>query len=334
MMGHRQGAKMERTTGRTTWRPGGGLASLRQVSGMTPHPTSNTPYAHPRSRPSREPARPARTTTLPAHLPKPPPFLLSRRPRASLYVAPAAGPRPREVRRRSRAVIGTLTRTCPHRRLNPSGADRPVAVWLSGRVADVNWPDVMGAIGGVAGVLAALGVGLPAGRAARRSAKAAEDSADEARAVARIQREQRHDQLRPRLPEAIEADTEPAEYLGKGGRAMIGEITLPRDYRGRALAASGESEWLVGLPNDGTPGEGLLRGGRPLKIRIADIYPDRQGAVDEIRFRFWPPAPTDDVEHWTCPCERPPDDGGRFDAPGHWEIRVPVSYYEIMDSLG
>jgi hypothetical protein len=52
-------------------------------------------------------------------------------------------------------------------------------------------------------------------------------------------------------------------------------------------------------------------------------FPQGRDTVDTeaIRFRFWPPVPTDDAERWTCPCDEPTNDES---GPGHWAWVVPV----------
>jgi hypothetical protein len=47
----------------------------------------------------------------------------------------------------------------------------------------------------------------------------------------------------------------------------------------------------------------------------------RDYPVVAVRFRFWPSAPNDDVDQWTCGCGRSLNSD---DPEAHWEFTVPV----------
>ncbi|MGN9804471.1 hypothetical protein [Micromonospora sp. L32] len=196
--------------------------------------------------------------------------------------------------------------------------------------ADIQWPDVVGAVGGIVGVVAAVGVGIPAVVAARRSARAGEESAqaakDAARGaadVARIERAREHARLAPPAPPEIKAEIEDHPRLGADGAGLFGSITVPRDYRVKAEAVSGNARSPISLPL-------LLRAGTH-SFEIEKWPRGREEPQTEfVLVRFWPPAEVDEVEHWTCPCDRPIADG---DGPGHWEWRVPLDYYNPIVSI-
>ncbi|GAB3428606.1 hypothetical protein GCM10027569_72280 [Flindersiella endophytica] len=177
---------------------------------------------------------------------------------------------------------------------------------------------VTGVIGAVSG-LTAVFIAIPATKAARRSA-------DEAAATAQLERDQRHDDLRPTPPAEIKGDVETNSEDGGGRSALMGSVVLPRDFRVRATAIMGPNASApIGMPL-------VIRANQPQSFEI-EHWPDDKThpTVKEIRFRFWSPVEGDGVEPWSCQCGRPSDDGES--APGHWEWTVPVSYYDVRASI-
>lgn len=173
-----------------------------------------------------------------------------------------------------------------------------------------------GAAGIVVAVLAwlrgraAAAASVRSAEAADRSADAAAWSAQEAASSAELLRAERHEALRPPPPAEIRA--EPHEG------ALVGVITVPRDYRVIAAGYTSNGTWHpVAVPP-------LLRGNRPTRFRI-DAWPENTGGprTQEIEFRFWPPAGDDEAEHWNCACGKPTAAGDDVD--GHWSWpRVPL----------
>ncbi|MEV4820199.1 hypothetical protein [Micromonospora tulbaghiae] len=154
--------------------------------------------------------------------------------------------------------------------------------------------------------------------AAEVSAKAAQDSAREAAAIAAIERDREHDRLGPGPVPGIALELEPNPRDSGLPETLFGTITVPRDYRVRAVAVRGNSSAPIGL-------DLLLYAGRPYRFAIEQMHPNRTEPVAEyVLFRFWPPAEIDDVDTWQCPCDRPQADGDN--RPGHWEWRAPVEY--------
>lgn len=213
----------------------------------------------------------------------------------------------------------------------------------------MNWPDVIGAVGGVVGVVAALAVGIPSVMAARRSARAGEeaaeaardsartgnesaeaardsaaaawDSAREAAAVTAIERAREHDRLGPGAPppSGIPSDLGPKQRDSVVPATLFGTITVPRDYRVRAEAVTDNSHSPIGLPL-------LLRANQPYRFAIEGWPPDRtEPRAQAVRVRFWPPADIDDVDRWTCPCDRPASEETDR-SPGHWVWLAPIQY--------
>ncbi|WP_422734058.1 hypothetical protein ACN26Y_00340 [Micromonospora sp. WMMD558] len=194
---------------------------------------------------------------------------------------------------------------------------------------EVTWLDivaVLAALGGVAVAVLSWVVSRGSRDEARRSAdaaevsaKAAQDSAREAAAVAAIERDREHDRLGPGPVPDITSKLE-TNPRGSGlPRTLWGTVTLPRDYRVRAFAVSGNSSSQISL-------DLLVHAGRPYRFAIEQWPPGRTEPVAEyVLFRFWPPAETDDVDAWRCPCDRAQADGDER-TQGHWEWRVPVQY--------
>jgi hypothetical protein len=215
--------------------------------------------------------------------------------------------------------------------INGSRAGRRVAA--DGRyrqgVATPLWTDILadaiGLLGGATGIVSALLVGR-SNRSAHRSAVASERSAVAAEQsavaadktakaeaeVARIEAEREHERLGPPALEKIDAHSTRQDTLQ-------GSITVPHDYRVRGEAVWGNASWALNLPL-------LLIAGHKYTFQIESWTRDRkEPEARMLRFRFWPPAETDEVEHWSCPCGRPLQEGGT-NSPGHWERRVPINY--------
>ncbi|MEV7971271.1 hypothetical protein AB0O34_35550 [Sphaerisporangium sp. NPDC088356] len=201
----------------------------------------------------------------------------------------------------------------------------PTDAWEFLGLTTDNWIAVAGGIVALAGVFFG---GLYARRSsvsARKAADAGEDaaeaarkSAEEAATISRIERERRHDDLSPPHPGEITAEWDGARNAN-GTTNMVGSIAMPRDYRVQAWAWNGTALTPVSLPL-------LLRGNQPQQFHI-EQKPRGARAIQtqEMRFRFWPPiACVDDTTAWTCPCDGPT--GEDTNGPGHWELRVQVTY--------
>lgn len=161
----------------------------------------------------------------------------------------------------------------------------------------------------VAGAIAAL-----SWRAARRSAKAAEESAKEAKRMSTIEVGRRHDELRPPLPEKIQAMNKPSRT---GQTDVFGSISVARDYQVRATALAGQGESTISL-------DPVLRAGSQHRFHIESIPKgETQLQTQEIRFQFWPHTGEGGANTWTCPCDRAADESH---GQGHWEARVPVAF--------
>jgi hypothetical protein len=145
-------------------------------------------------------------------------------------------------------------------------------------------------------------------QAADASAEAAARSAAEAAALTRIERERDHERLFPAPPPEI-----PTEIGGDEPRlALFGTFTVPRDYRVRAHAVVGAARTPISLPV-------LARANQPVRFFIEHWSEGRSVPQTQmIEFEFWPPAPGDDGEDWSCPCDRP-----HGEQEGHWRWRVP-----------
>ncbi len=155
--------------------------------------------------------------------------------------------------------------------------------------------------------------------AADASAAASARSAEEAAAVSRIERDREHAALRPPPPAEITG-----ELSGEGPRqSLFGEFVVPRDYRVHAVAWNGTSHTPISLPL-------LVRANQVNRFCI-ESWPQgrKQPQTREIEFEFWPPAETDGVEAWACPCDRP-----HSEKEGHWRWRVPLSYTDVLDTIG
>jgi hypothetical protein len=163
----------------------------------------------------------------------------------------------------------------------------------------------IGAVGGVVGPVLAF--------RARREARRAEQHANEiADSVLRLERDRRHDQLRPRRPDGI--PLEHCEHPEVGAsRSLWTVVRLERDYRVRVDAVTGGSNRRLDLPL-------LLREGRTYRLKIEQM-PHNTDRVhtEQLRFRFWPPGPGDGS--WTCLCGKPTEPDDHI---GHWEWKVPV----------
>lgn len=186
-------------------------------------------------------------------------------------------------------------------------------------VTAMSWLTTTGSIVGVVGGIAGPWIAIVARRDSRDSAEASRDSANEAAKVSRIENQRQHEAFRPELPNEIEAQ--------KRDASLFGSITVDRDYR---IAATGlydeSSSHEIGMPL-------LIRAGQPQSFQIDHLPPGaKEPRTKAILFRFWPPvADVDGVEPWACPCGQPATEN--VNGKGHWERRVPVHYYDALDSV-
>ncbi|MGW0486196.1 hypothetical protein [Nonomuraea sp. NPDC003214] len=162
-------------------------------------------------------------------------------------------------------------------------------------------------ISGVSAALAlpALVISLNTARSNRRMADAAEERLRE-------ERQATHERLGPGV-------LGPLTFTLEDG-SLFAEVTVPRAYRVQAEGWIGNSYTpLAGLPL-------VLHPGMPYRLHVEHWPADRgKPRTEEIRFKLWPPLPVDGDELvWTCPCDR--ITGESQDRPGHWEVRVPVTY--------
>jgi hypothetical protein len=195
--------------------------------------------------------------------------------------------------------------------------------------AMADWLAWIGAVGGTVGAIGGVGafiVAVPAWRAGRanaaaavRAAKAAEDALAESRRIARLELEKRHDELSPRKGLKVYFGDD-SSMIG-GHRWLWVVVEVPRTYRVRAIARTGNASWDLGLPLV------LHATRRTGKVEIEKWPPDRdKPEAQELVLRFWPPADVDQVEHWSCQCGRPLDGDPGSEQAGHWEVIVPVDY--------
>jgi len=201
---------------------------------------------------------------------------------------------------------------------------------------------VVGAVGGVIGVAAAVGFGVwtiyrardqdeaqqrtealarealttsqESVAVAKDAAESSRRSADEAAKVAAVEVAQHHFDLAPTQK------TVPT-YLQEGHpgthRDLFGVMTLPKDYQVRAVAQTGNSTFPLNL-------QGLLRANEPHRFFIEKWPPDQTVPTAEVVIlKLWPPTADDPVEQWSCGCGRPLTEGTDRD-PGHWEMRLPL----------
>ncbi|MFG2001628.1 hypothetical protein ACGFNU_21000 [Spirillospora sp. NPDC048911] len=158
-----------------------------------------------------------------------------------------------------------------------------------------------------------------------RSADHAGESAAEARQLREIEaerrkeeRERRHDDLGPNLPAEIEAEQE--------GELLYGEITVPRAYRVRAYARSGDSLTQLSVDPVTVPN-------RPLRFVIEHLHPEQSAIhTEEIFFHFWPPEESDQVPVWSCGCGLDTSREVMGDK-GHWKAKVEVTFHDVMESV-
>ncbi|MCO1618972.1 hypothetical protein M8C11_30070, partial [Micromonospora sp. CPM1] len=154
---------------------------------------------------------------------------------------------------------------------------------------EVTWLNVITVLIALGGVVAAVlswvvsrGSRSEAQRsadAAEVSAKAAQDSAREAAAIAAIERDREHDRLGPGPVPGIALELEPNPRDSGLPETLFGTITVPRDYRVRAVAVRGNSSAPIGL-------DLLLHAGRPYRFAIEQMHPDRTEPVAEyVLFR-------------------------------------------------
>jgi hypothetical protein len=194
-----------------------------------------------------------------------------------------------------------------------------------------DWLGSIGAIGGALGAVGGVGalvIAMSAWRASRdsaaaavRAAEAAEEAVAGSRRVAQLEFEKRHDELSPRQGLKVYFGVEESMISGNQWLWMVVEV--PRTYRARAVARTGNASWDLGLPSV------LHANQRTAKVEIEKWPPDRdRPEAQELVLRFWPPADVDQVEHWACRCGRPLDRDAASGQVGHWEVTVPVDYVD------
>jgi hypothetical protein len=185
----------------------------------------------------------------------------------------------------------------------------------------LNWPEIVGAIGGAVGAVggtASVIVAAWARRDAKASAQAAKESAEAARTLTQLEQDRQHERLSPPRLSEIRAIVRDNDRLGAGHSALMGSITLPCDYRVRADAISGNSKSEIWLPLP-------LSANQEYEFQIEQWSPGRTKPQTEmIRFRFWPPNAVDVKNPWTCRCGQPTEDGDGMGS-GHWEWTAPVT---------
>ena len=203
----------------------------------------------------------------------------------------------------------------------------------------MNWPEWVGAIGGVIGAAAGIAGFIIAKRAldvsrqsvqeARRSADAgvrsadaAEDSARHAQDVAKIEsdrrddeRERWHRELAPPLPAQLtfeyRENSAVADHVNAWGTVTIGG---GRDYRGEIVG-----EYHCG--GEVHLGNVLLRPNRPHEFFIEDVPSVMASpSITFVRFRLSPleHAQGDAVRTWQCRCADPHREP-------HWDISVSLA---------
>jgi hypothetical protein len=196
-------------------------------------------------------------------------------------------------------------------------------------MADPNWADVIGVVGGlvgaVGGTVGAVG-GILAARANRVAARAEQHTSELAASSLHLDLERRHEDLSPPAPASIVGQSEEHPRLGGGYANLFGSVTVPRPYRVRIEALTGDSSRPLHVSL-------VLRERVEHRFEIEQMPPDRRRPQAQVvRFRFWPPIEADDVVPWTCPCGRPVEMGSGT-GPGHWEWRVPLEYYDVLESV-
>ena len=188
------------------------------------------------------------------------------------------------------------------------------------------------ALVGVVVAVIAVGLSVRALRYSRDSTKASREAADaalrsaqEAATISRIEKERHHEDLAPPSPVEITAELEESPR-GAGQASLFGEIIVPRDYRVRATARVGNSFRQLFLPL-------LLQANRTHRFEIERWAPGQtEPQTDEIWFEFWPPVQGyDGPGPWQCSCDRPATD--EPGSSGHWEWKIPVSYYGASASV-
>jgi hypothetical protein len=175
---------------------------------------------------------------------------------------------------------------------------------------------IVAAIFGVTGFVLSL-IGIKTGRRSERiaadAARSAEESAREAKRVADIETAREHRDLDPAPTATFRVERSPTV---QDAFNLWAEITVSHTCR-----IAGDVVMSQGIHRLAVPV--LMAAGVPERVRV-ELMRDGQGEpqVTELRLRMWPPADSDDVEHWSCPCPRPiGQEGG---GPGHWERTLPV----------
>lgn len=146
-----------------------------------------------------------------------------------------------------------------------------------------------------------------------RSADAAKDSADHARRaadaaerVAAVESARDHEMYRPKPPDMATAVSHD-KFSDRGGRFLT--FTVDRTYRVAGDIIRGEGRSTLGL----SP---VIEAGKEVRV----FLDDKAGRADSVNIRFWPAAPGDPGETWSCPCGGPTEQNG----PVHWEWNLPV----------
>lgn len=153
---------------------------------------------------------------------------------------------------------------------------------------------------------------------AENRAIAAESRAIEAEAraeeLARVSFQQEHDRLAPEPPEELRAE------IDRDGNVFVSIAnTSRRDYRLRALATKDNSSFPLGPPP-------VFRAGETVRVFIERVSSSGSDPnMSHVLFKFWPPVEVDGVDLWSCPCDRPADEGphGSNGQP-HWSWRLPL----------
>jgi hypothetical protein len=168
---------------------------------------------------------------------------------------------------------------------------------------------------GTAGGIIGTGIGGASAVIAGLAKRHARQSAEEAAKVRRIEGDRQHEALKPTAPAKIETK--------RRHETLWGTVTVhDRDYQVKA----------VGIYSTG--GEHLLEASYLLRANQTHEFPiepwphgTTEPKTREIRFSFWPP--TDGA--WHCRCGRPENEDASKD--GHWKLVVPVSYYDVTQSI-
>ncbi|MEU0560911.1 hypothetical protein [Dactylosporangium sp. NPDC006015] len=193
-----------------------------------------------------------------------------------------------------------------------------IAIWAASGAAAIS---IAGVVVGAITIASARKSAREALQSARVSADEAKRSADQAEEAKRIMLDQRHDELRPK--EAMDMTFSVRGNPRDGTTNLWGQFTTTRDYRVRAEAHTGNSRSQLSV-------DLLLRAGA-CDVMI-EMWPEgrERSNTKFVVLKFWPPEDVDETEHWNCRCGRGVHYGDGT-GPGHWEVRVPVDYQELID---